>query len=128
VSSIIDIRDRALGYRTQINIFIAIVYIRNATRATDTWFMCVAHRDLTANRPTANSANTYPACIVIGQFTKMNGHYPRVDDPIAGNTAWKVPTSLLYYPEPVPALQPALPPTFDIDIEKFRLNIIRNRK
>jgi hypothetical protein len=128
VTKVLDIRDRALGHKTAINIFVGIVYNKNSTRSLDTWFVTVAHRDLTANEPTPNSPNKYPPPTIIGEFTKISGHYPRVNDAIVGNMVWSVPTSYLYHPEPVPALQPPLPPTLDIDLEKFRLNILRNRR
>jgi hypothetical protein len=128
VTKILDIRDRALGHKTAINIFIGVVYNENSARPLDTWFVTVAHRNLTATAPTPNSPNKYPPAIVIGEFTKANGRYPRVNDAIVGNTVWSVPTSYLYHPKPVPALPPPLPPTLEIDLEKFRLNILRNRR
>jgi hypothetical protein len=40
VPQLVDIRNRALGWKTQINVFIGIAYNRNQTRATDSWWAC----------------------------------------------------------------------------------------
>ena len=37
VPQLVDIRDRALGWKTQINVFVGIAYNRNQTRANNSW-------------------------------------------------------------------------------------------
>lgn len=128
VPDLIEIRDRVLGHRTQVNIFLAVVYNQGSTQALDSWWACLAFRDLNANPPPANSLDTYPPCIVIAELAKINDQYRKVDTPLPENTVWRVPTHLLLHPEPIPALNPALPPTLDLDMEKFRQAILRNRR
>jgi len=127
VPQLVDIRDRALGWKTQINVFVSIAYNRNQTRTTDSWWACVAVRDTNANPPAANSPNTYPACQVLHETAKVNNRYPKVETPLVGNTIWSVPTALLYHPEPVPVLNPLLPASFDFDVDRIRRAIERNR-
>jgi len=45
IPDLINIRDRMLSWRTAINVFVLISYNRNATRATDTWFLQISVRD-----------------------------------------------------------------------------------
>src|SRR5436305_951674 len=47
-ADILRIRDRALSYLTGINVFVTIVYNRNQSRASDSWYMQVAVRDYLA--------------------------------------------------------------------------------
>ena len=128
VVELVDIRNRMLGWKTQINVFVGIAYNRNQTRATDSWWACVAVRDINANPPAANSPNTYPPCQVLHETAKVNNRYPKVETPLVGNTLWSVPTPLLYHPEPVPVLNPPLPASFDFDVDRIRRAIERNRK
>ena len=127
VQELIDIRDRALGWRTQINVFVGVAYNRNQTRADDGWWACVAVQDTNANPPAANSPNTYPPCRVLHETAKVNIRYPKVETPFVGNTIWSLPTALLYHPEPVPVLNPPLPASFDFDVDRIRRAIERNR-
>jgi hypothetical protein len=120
VPQLVDIRDRALGWKTQINVFAGIAYNRNQTRATDSWWARVTVRDTNANPPAAHSPNTYPP-----ETAKVR--YPKVETPLVGNTIWSVPTALLYHPEPVRVLKPPLPASFDFDVDRIRRAIERNR-
>lgn len=128
VSDIKSIRDCALGHLTQVNVFVAVAYNRNHDRQSDSWYACVATRDINAIPPTPNSPNTYPPCIMVGELLKINNRYPKVDTPLpANNRVWTVATALLFYPEPVPVLVPPLPPTLDVDMERIRTTIARTR-
>jgi len=66
-------------------------------------------------------------CVVLHELPVVNGRYPRLESPLPPNTIWSVPTSLLYYPEPVPRLFPPLPPSYDLNLEEYRLLILRAR-
>jgi hypothetical protein len=128
IPDLIDIRDRALGWRTQINIFVGFVYNRNRYRNTDSWWACVAIRDTNANPPAPDAPHTYPPCQIIHETVKIDNCYPKVEDPLVGNTVWSVPTALLYHPEPIPVLNPPLPVSFDFDVDRIRRAIERNRR
>jgi hypothetical protein len=125
-TELMAIRDLVLGHRTQINVFIGVSYNRNTTRDRDTWWVCVASRDVTAPPPPPNAPDTYPPCIYL-EMPTVNGRYPIVEYPIQ-NFIWMVPTWLLYWPEPVPALQPLLPPALQIDLEAIRRVILEDRE
>jgi hypothetical protein len=109
-------------------VFVLIAYNRNSTRPTDTWFMQVSHRDFTAPLPAPTTPDTYPPCIVIFEMAKTGNRYPRVNTPIPpGQQVWAVPTTHLYFPEPLPVLNPAIPAAFDINIEMIRQTIASER-
>ena len=108
--------------------FILIAYDRNSTRATDSWFMQVSHRDFTAPLPPPLTPNTYPPCIVMFEMAKIGNQYPLVNTPIPpGQQVLAVPTTHLYFPEPLPVLNPALPAAFNINIEMIRQIIASQR-
>src|SRR5205809_7899137 len=46
--NLIENRNKYLGHETQINIYVGISYNHNTTRNDDSWWMCVAHRDVNA--------------------------------------------------------------------------------
>jgi len=127
VPDLADICDRPLGWKTQIKVFVGIAYNRIQTRATDSWWACVAVRDINANPPAANSPNTYPSCQVLHETAKANIRYPNVEAPLVGITPWSVPTALLYHPDPVPVLNPPLPASFDFGLDRIQRAIGRNR-
>jgi len=89
--------------------------------------MQLSFRDIYAPVPPPTAADGYPACIIAGELPIINGRYPLVNTPLPPNTIWQVPTSLLYHPQPIPVLVPPLPPTFDIDLERYRQMIIETR-
>jgi hypothetical protein len=89
--------------------------------------MQLSFRDIHAPVPHPTAADKYPACIIAAELPIINGRYPLVDTPLPPNTIWQVPTSLLYRPQPIPVLVPPLPPTFDIDLERYRQMIIDTR-
>jgi len=124
---LVKIRDRVLGWKTQVNVFLTAVYDRNANPATDSWWVQLSFRDIYAPIPPPNADDTYPACVVAAELPKFNGRCPRVETQLPPNAVWSVPTTLLYHPQPGPLLQPPLPPTFDIDLERYRQAILRTR-
>jgi len=89
--------------------------------------MQLSFRDIHAPVPPPTAADGYPACIIAAELPIINGRYPLVNTPLPPNTIWQVPTSLLYHPQPIPVLVPPLPPTFDIDLERYRQMIIKTR-
>jgi hypothetical protein len=113
-TELMTIRDVVLGHRTQINVFVGVSYIRNTTRDRDSWWVCAAFRDVNALPPPPNAPDTYPPCIIL-ETPQVNGRYPLVEDPIQ-NSIWMIPTWVLYWPEPVPALLPSSPPPGGISI------------
>jgi hypothetical protein len=127
VPSIIGMRDNVLGHQTQVNVFFAVVYNRSRVPARDTWWACLAHRDISAPPPPPTAPATCPGNILVGELPKVNGKDRRVDNPLPPNTVWRVPTTFLFYPQPVPNIVPPFPPTLDIDLEIYRQTIIEFR-
>ena len=129
VSKLIERYNKCLGYTTQVNVFVGISYNRNTTRQTDSWWMCVAHRDTNAPQPPPGTPLEYPAPIIVGEFQKdASNKYPKVNVPIFPNAStWSVETQLLFYPEPIPMMNPLFPASFHMDVEAYRLAIVENR-
>ena len=129
IPDLIGIRDRMLSWRTAINVFVLIAYNRNATRATDSWFLQIAVRDYLAPQPPPGTGADYPACTVLYETPKIGTRYPRVDNPLAqGTQVYHLDTGHLYHPETPPILNPPLPASFRIDVEAIRATIIDNRR
>jgi hypothetical protein len=129
ISDLLPIRDKALSWKTGINVFVIIAYNRNSTHATDSWSMQVSHRDLTAPLPPPTTPNTYPPCIVMFKTAKTGNRYPLVNPSIPpGQQVWAVPTTHLYFPEPVPVLNPAISAAFNINIKMVRQTIASERE
>jgi len=129
VPDLIRIRDRMLSWRTAINVFVLIAYNRDATRATDSWFLQIAVRDYLAPQPPPGTGADYPACIVLYETPKIGARYPRVNNPLAqGTQVYHLETSHLYRPETHPILNSPLPALFRIDVEEIRATIIANRR
>jgi hypothetical protein len=128
ISNLIKNRNKYLGHTTQVNVYVGVSYNRNEYRETDSWWMCVAHRDIHA--PPATMVPEYPPAIIVGETQKTaDNKYPNVNLPIPPNiSTWSVPTSLLFHPEPVPVMNPPLPPSLDINIELFRQKIVQKRR
>ena len=128
IPDLVQIRDKALGWKTGINIFVLIAYNRNSTHATDSWFIQVSHRDFTAPQPPPTTGDTYPSCIVMFETAKIRNRYPLVNTPIPpADQIWTIPTSHLYFPESIPVLNPLIPAAFDINIEMIRQTITSER-
>ena len=129
VPDLIKIRNRILSWKTGVNVFVLIAYNRNNTRASDSWYVQVAHRDYFAPHPNPLAANdTYPGCVVMFETAKVGNHYPRVNVPIpAGQDVWSIPSSHLYHPETPPMLNPPFPVSFNLNIDEIRRTIIRER-
>jgi hypothetical protein len=129
IPDLISIRDRMLSWRTAINVFVLIAYNRNATRATDSWFLQIAVRDYLAPQPPPWTGTDYPACTVLYETPKIGARYPRVNTPLAqGTQVYHLDTRHLYRPETPPILNPPLPASFRIDVEEIRTTIIANRR
>jgi hypothetical protein len=126
-ADILRIRDRTLSYLTGVNVFVAIVYNRNKTRGSDSWYMEVAVRDYFAPEPPPGTGNTYPPCIVLFETAKINSRYPSLNTRIRVNNIWQVPVHHLYHPQSIPILEPLLPPHFEIDVEYIRSEIEATR-
>jgi hypothetical protein len=129
VPSLARNRNKYLGHSTQVNIYVGVSYNRNANRQTDSWWICIGHRDIYAPQPPPATPPDYPFPIIIGELEKTPANrYPNVNHAIPQNNAiWSIPTSLLYHPEPVPMKNPPLPNSFDINIELFRRAIVNHR-
>lgn len=126
---LLRIRDRALSWLTAINVFVLIVYNRNATRQTDSYFIQVAHRDYSARTPPPGTENTYPPCRVLFETAPVNGRHPLVDNPLPTQShIWHIPTTHLYWPEAIPTINPAVPQNFDLNIEVIRRTIASQRR
>lgn len=129
IADLLRIRDRALSWLTAINVFVLIAYNRNATRQTDSYFIQVAHRDYSAPTPPPGTMNTYPPCRVLFETIRVNGRYPRVDNPLpAQSQIWHIPTTHLYWPEAIPTITPAVPQNFGLNIEVIRRTITSQRR
>ena len=77
VSKLIEHRSKYLGHTTQVNVYVGVSYNRNASRQTDLWWMCVAHRDIHAPQPPPGIPPEYPAPIMVGELQKTAGNrYP----------------------------------------------------
>jgi hypothetical protein len=128
VRHLAGIRDNILGHLTQVNVFVAVSYNRNAARNSDSWWACVAVRDTNPPNPPPNPPPTWPPCDIIGEVARTpGGRYQRVEVPLQGNTIWSIPTHLLFHPEPIPVVQPPLPATFEVDVERLRKLIVETR-
>jgi hypothetical protein len=129
IAKLIERRNKYLGVTTQVNVYIGVSYNRNASRQTDSWWKCIAHRNINAPQPPPGTTPEHPAPIIMGELQKTAGNrYPNVNQPIPQNTStWSVPTHLLLHPEPVPAMNPLFPLSFDVDIELFRRKIVLRR-
>jgi len=118
-----------LSYRTAINVFVLISYNRNATRATDSWFLQVSVRDFYAPQPPPGTLTNYPACTVLYETPKIGAPYPRVELALAhGTQICDLPISHLYHPETTPILNPILPVSFRINVEQIRVTILNQRR
>ena len=83
VIRLIEHRDKYLGHTTQVNVYVGVSYNRNRYRATDSWWMCVAHRDTNAPQPAPGTPPEYPAPIIIGELLKKScDRWPNVNQPI----------------------------------------------
>ena len=116
-TKLIEHRDKYLGHTTQVNVYVGVTHNRNASRQTDSWWMCVAHRDIYAPQLPPGAPPQYPAAIIISESQKtVSNRWPNVNQPIPHNTStWSVPTELLFHPEPIPVMNPPFPPSFDIE-------------
>ena len=129
IPDLLQIRDKALSWKTGINVFVLIAYNRNSTRATDTWFMQVSHRDFFVPLPPPTTPDTYPPCIVMFETVKTGNRYPLGNTAIPpGQTVWVIPVTHLYFPEPVPVLNPTIPMAFNISLEMMHQTIISEQE
>ena len=129
ITKLIEHRNKYLGHTTQVNVYVGVSYNRNGSRQTDSWWMCVAHRDINAPQPPPGTSPECPGPIIVGELQKnASNRWPNVNVPIPPNASiWSVPTQFLFHPEPIPVMNPPFPPSFDIDIEAFRHAIVRHR-
>jgi hypothetical protein len=127
VTDIIGIRDNILGHTTGVNIFFAVKYIENSEPELASWWACLAVRNTNAPPIPPNADPKEPTCLVLGELAKVDEQYQRLDVAITGNPIWRVPTYLLFHPEPIPVVVPPLPPTLDIDLEAYRHALLRTR-
>ena len=76
ISKLIKNRNKFLGHTTQVNVFVGVSYNRNTSRQTDSWWMCVAHRDIHAPQPPPAMVPEYPPPIIVGELhkTASNGY------------------------------------------------------
>jgi hypothetical protein len=124
ILDLLGIRDRMLSWRTATNVFVLISYNRNATRATDSWYLQIAVRDYFAPQPPPGIGANYPACTILYETPKIGPRYPRVDNPLAqGTQVYHLDITHLYHPEPPPVLNPPLPASFRFDVEQIRMTI-----
>jgi hypothetical protein len=129
IPELMSIRDRMLSWRTAINVFVLVSYNRNATRATDSWFVEISVRDYLAPHPPPGTAGNYPACIVVYETPKTGARYPKVNNNLAqGTGSYDLDTTHLYYPETPLILHPPLPASFRIDMDAIRATIIATRR
>jgi hypothetical protein len=68
ISTLVQNRNKYLGHETQINVYVGISYNRNATRDDDSWWMCVAHRDINTRHPPPGTPSEYPHPIIVGEL------------------------------------------------------------
>jgi hypothetical protein len=128
IPDLMSIRDRMLSWQTAVNVFILISYNRDATRATDNWFVQISVRDYLAPQPPPGTGANYPACVVAYETPKVSARCPRVNNTLAqGTEVYNLDTGHLYNPETPPILNPLLPASFRIDLEAIRATIIANR-
>jgi hypothetical protein len=79
--------------------------------------------------PTASPGMHIPSFIVVYETPQIGHHYPKVNIPLTlGTQDYHLDTGYLYDPEPIPNLNPPLPPSFRIDIEQIRRTIINYRR
>ena len=129
IPELLGIRDRMLSWRTAINVFVLVSYNRNATRASDSWYVQISIRDYLAPQPPPGTGANYPACIVEYETPKLGTRYPKVNNNLAqGTDVYYLNTTDLYHPETPPILNPPLPATFRIDLEAIRTIIIATRR
>jgi hypothetical protein len=116
-------RDNYISGHTGINVWIGVVYHRINSDDRDTWWMSVAVRDIGNQQ---NAQANVPNLIVVGELPiQPNGHIPRLGR--QRNEQWHIPTALLFYPQNVPALNPALPPHYVVLVEDWRRYLLETR-
>jgi hypothetical protein len=118
-------RQLYLNHLTGVNIYIGVAYNRNQTRATDTWYCCIATGDTAPpNPPPANPGRDWPPFKTIYQSVYDDKkRFPKLQDAVSAPTTYQIESRLIWYPEPRPAGQPA---HFTIDLEALRLEVIED--
>jgi hypothetical protein len=129
VPKLIEHRNKYLGYTTQVNVYVGVSYNRNTSRETDSWWVCVAHRDINAPQPPPGTPPEYPEPIIVGELQKnASSRWPNINIPIPPSTSiWSVHTQFLFHPEPIPVMNPPFPMSFDINIDELRRAIVQYR-
>jgi hypothetical protein len=75
-----------LSWRTAIIVFVLVSYNRNATRASDSWYVQISIRDYLAPQPPPGTGANYPACIVEYETPELGTRYPKVNNNLAQGT------------------------------------------
>jgi len=65
IPDLLGILDRTLSWRMATNVFVLISYNRNATRATECWYLQIAVKDYFVPHPPPGTGANYPACTVV---------------------------------------------------------------
>ena len=109
--------------QTAINVFVLIIYNRNATREIDSWYMQIAVRDYFAPPSSLSPPGMHIPPFVVVYET------PKINTPLAQESqVYNLDTGHFYDPEPIPNLNPPLPVSFRIDIEQIRSTIFTRRR
>jgi len=101
VTEIPDHRGKYLGHKTGVNMYVAIRYngSLDGNPDSDTWWVSVTKRDISASPAGPNDPSEYPPCIIVGQtadgplYTPVSTAVPLVIE---------VDCALLWYPQPPP--------------------------
>jgi hypothetical protein len=118
-------RQLYLNHLTGVNVYIGVSYIRNETRATDSWYCCIATRDTAPpNPPPANPDRDWPPFKSVYQSVDDDKkRFPKLQDAVSPPTTYQIESKLIWHPEPLPA---GLPLNFTIDLEALRQEIIED--
>jgi hypothetical protein len=122
--SICSHRQLYLNHLTGVNVYIGVSYNRNETRATDSWYCCIATRDTAPpNPPPANPGRDWPPFKPV--YPKPGDddmkRFPKLQDAVSPPTTYQIDSRLLWHPDPLPA---GLPAHFTIDLDALRRLLI----
>jgi hypothetical protein len=74
VTILIEHRNKYLDHTTEVNVYTGVSYNRNESLQTDSWWMCVTHRDINTPQPAPGTPPKYPAPVIIRELQKTSGN------------------------------------------------------
>jgi hypothetical protein len=119
--SVASIRQLYLNHLTGVNVYIGVAYNKNKDRTKDTWYCCIAQRDINPPNPhPVNPGPDWPPFIGIHESAD-EPPYDKLSTPAPAAWTFHIDTDLLWHPQPAP---PGLPQQFTVNCEDIRLAIV----